>query len=128
MTLWLPPGTDIRKHCEIVDEDKKMPDGRILRSHGIHPQLPGKMHHFSTSNGLQVLASIDDCSPHGDLLHVSVSLRAKNPSWEEIAAVRYLFYPADVDAMMILPAKDDYVNFHAHTFHLYQTPTTWGIQ
>jgi len=76
---------------------------------------------------LRVIATLDD-TPHGQLLHVSLSLRGRNPDWETIRAVRDAFYPDTIDVMMVLPRAEDYVNLHAHTFHLWQTPTTWGLR
>lgn len=76
---------------------------------------------------MRVLVSYDDTN-HGTLIHVSISYPFKNPKWSEIRAVRDLFIPADVDAMMVLPRESDYVNLHDHTFHIWQTPTAWDIQ
>lgn len=78
-------------------------------------------------HGLKVLASLDQ-THHGALLHVSVSHKHRHPSWEEIRAVRDALYPDDVDVMMVLPQAQDYVNIHEHTFHLWSTPSEWGIQ
>ena len=88
---------------------------------------PADAHVWQTANGLLVLASMGDVPSHGELLHVSVSYASRDPSWSEIRAIRDLFYPSTLDAMMVLPRAEDYVNLHPHTFHLWQTPTVWGI-
>lgn len=61
------------------------------------------------------------------LLHVSMSYPDHDPSWEEIKMVRAVFFPRDVDAMMILPRAGNYVNKHEHCFHLWQCPGEWTI-
>jgi hypothetical protein len=77
--------------------------------------------------GLKVIATIDP-THHGELVHVSISHRDRFPTWDEITSLRHAFYASDVDVMMVLPRASDYVNVHENCFHLYQTPTAWGIQ
>ncbi len=52
----------------------------------------------------------------------------RDPDWATIRAIRDLFYPSTVDVMMVLPRAEDYVNIHRHVFHLWQTPTVWGLR
>ena len=84
------------------------------------PETPGDI-------GLKVLASVER-TPHGTLLHVSTSYDNRDPDWYEIRAIREAFFPLDLDAMMVLPRAEDYVNIHHHTFHLWQTPSEWGMR
>lgn len=77
--------------------------------------------------GMKVIASMDE-SPHGRLLHVSLSNVKRDPSWIEIRAVKDHFFGDSIDAMMVLPRSMDYVNLHDHCFHLWQTPIGWGMQ
>lgn len=81
-----------------------------------------------TQDGLRVLASVDDADPHGELLHVSCSRADRLPSWDEVHAVRDALFPADADVMLVLPRREDYVNLHQFTLHLWQTPRAWGIR
>lgn len=83
---------------------------------------------WATVDGLSVIASIDDTPRFGPLLHVSLAWPDRNPTWGEITAVRGAFFPRDVDAMMVMPRAEDYVNVHAYCFHLWQTPTEWGMR
>ena len=76
--------------------------------------------------GLLVLAS-SDLSSHGRLLHVSLSFEDRDPTWDEIKAVRDAFYPPDVDVAQVLPRAGTYVNVHTHAFHLWEIPGEWGI-
>ncbi len=80
-----------------------------------------------TAGRLVVLYSLDP-TPHGDLLHVSISRPDRYPAWDEIRAVREALLPADADFMLLLPRKSDYVNVHPNCFHLCQTPKEWRIR
>ena len=62
-------------------------------------------------------------------LHLSISHRrdsksgpvpGRNPRWEEIKDARYRFCPDEVTMAMLLPPKEEYVNFHPTTFHLWE--------
>lgn len=61
------------------------------------------------------------------LLHVSMSYPDHDPSWEEIKLVRAIFFPKDVDAMMMLPRESNYVNRHQFCYHLWQCPDEWTV-
>lgn len=77
---------------------------------------------------LRVIASVVDAGTHGShQLHISVSRPDRDPTWSEIKAVRGAFFPPDIDAVMILPREEDYVNEHEHTFHVWQCPTDWKL-
>jgi len=82
---------------------------------------------FTSKNGLGILKSIDNTPKWGDLLHISISHKHRYPSWDEIVLLKNHFF-GDMDVMMILPKKEDYVNVHKNCFHLWQTPESWGLQ
>jgi hypothetical protein len=121
-----------------------LPDGRILTYRAA--DIPGWLRqqmtqaspetlanmsawHVWLTDGLRVFATHDTTPRRGPLLHVSIStpLDQEPPTWEEIQAIRAAFYPPDRDAMMVLPREEDYVNVHANTFHLWETPEDWRI-
>lgn len=52
-------------------------------------------------------------------IHVSVSRRNRNPSWEEIMKVKNEFIGEDKEAYQVLSAKKDHVNLHPFCFHLW---------
>jgi hypothetical protein len=83
---------------------------------------------YSGPNGLRLVCTIDNTRQFGPLLHCSISHRRRDPFWDEIRTMREVFFPEDMDAMMVLPRKADYVNLHEHTFHVVQTPTAWGMR
>lgn len=81
---------------------------------------------YRGDRGMLVLVS-EDATPHGALLHVSVSYADRNPTWAELVDVKEQFF-GDIDVMMVLPKRADYVNIHHHTFHLWQTPVAWNVR
>jgi hypothetical protein len=130
--LWTPPGSAPASRPVPPSSSLRLSDGRLLRLQepfsGVDPGSGAPYHgyRYSTADGLRVIATMDS-TPHGNLLHVSMSYADHDPSWEDIRAVRDVFYPSDVDAMMVLPRESDYVNVMPHCFHLWQTPVVWGI-
>lgn len=44
------------------------------------------------------------------------------PSWDEITDARYQLIPDEVAMVMHLPPREEYVNFHPTTFHLWELP------
>jgi len=74
---------------------------------------------------LTVILSVDA----GDW-HMSISHKwpggnpGRYPSWDEIFQARYTFCPDDVTMVMMLPPKEEYVNMHETTFHLWELHST----
>jgi len=52
--------------------------------------------------------------------HVSVSTRGRPPNWEEMCAVKNLFWDPDDVVMQLHPARAEYVNLHPHCLHLWR--------
>jgi len=98
----------------------RLADGRELRR---GEQRSGG-YTYRCVDGMRIIASYDP-TPHGLLLHVSVSYRARDPRWRDLRQVRDAFFPADVDVIQVLPRAADYINVHQHCFHLFQAPETW---
>lgn len=124
--LFTPTGHKVEPRAPLPTTDLKLADGRVLRLMGKAPVVPGALA-WRTENRLAAPAGVEE-TPHGRLLHVSMSYSSRDPSWDDIKAVRAAFYPADVDVMMVLPKAEDYVNVHHHTFHLWQTPVAWDVR
>ena len=59
---------------------------------------------------------------------MALSYADRYPTWDDIKAVRYAFYPSGVDVMMMLPQDGDYVNVHEFCMQMWQTPVEWGMQ
>jgi hypothetical protein len=64
--------------------------------------------------------------PEPDGFHLSISHRTSDlapgryPTWDEIVQARYEFCPAAMTMAMFLPPKEEYVNVHETTFHLWE--------
>lgn len=52
--------------------------------------------------------------------HVSVSLEHRCPTWDEMAAVKDLFWRDDETVIQIHPPKDLHVNVHEFCLHLWR--------
>ena len=78
-------------------------------------------------SSLQVLVSEDNTPKWGWLKHVSISRPTRYPDWDEILEVKEQLF-GDVDVMMVMPKKEDYVNVHPYCFHLWQTPEEWAMR
>lgn len=133
-SLWTPGGVvhTAPPRAALPTEDIRLADGRRLRYHGVQSltepgAIPVQAGTWMGPDNLRVLASLDDTGRWGALLHVSLSYPHRDPPWATIKAVRAAFF-GDVDVMMVLPRAADYVNVHAHAFHLWQTPEAWGIR
>lgn len=56
--------------------------------------------------------------------HVSVSLSDRCPTWEEMCAIKELFFRDDEWVLQYHPAKADYVNNHPYALHLWRPHDT----
>lgn len=66
--------------------------------------------------------------------HVSVSTRGRCPTWQEMCAVKALFFKDEETVIQFHPPKSQYVNDHPYCLHLwrkqdavYDLPPTWTI-
>lgn len=81
---------------------------------------------FRSACGLVVLKSVDVTPRWGKLKHISISRADRYPSWDEILEAKEFIF-GDVDCMMIMPKKENYVNVMKNCFHVWQTPEGWEI-
>ncbi len=110
-----------------VPTPERLVDGRRLRIEGPWRVEGGEGFVFRTPDHLRIIVSSDDHPDYGPLLHASLSHLRADPSWADIKAVRYTFFPRDVDVFQWLPRDAQYVNVHPHCFHLWQSPFPWGV-
>lgn len=75
---------------------------------------------------VHIFLSQDKTPKWGWLKHISISCQYRYPTWEEILEAKEHFF-GDMDTMMIIPKKADYVNVHPNCFHIWQTPQEWGL-
>ena len=128
--MWLPPNAKTLPRAAVPANDVRLGDGRTLRRGELwgDGQASSGYVFAHRQSGMRVIATLDDTEPHGKLLHVSVSYASHDPSWTEIRLIREAFFPNTVDAMMVLPRPEYYVNLAKHAFHLWQTPIGWGLR
>lgn len=128
--LWVPTDTDYRRRLtELPMGDVTMPNGGVLRRFDRWtPTEHCQGARYKGPGGLVVIATLDSTERHGNLLHISMSYADRDPTWTTIKQVRAAFFPPDVDVMMVMPREADYVNVQEHCFHLWQTPSAWGMR
>jgi hypothetical protein len=91
---------------------------------------PVAVRHPNHDEALRLIISLDPTPQWGFLLHLSVSLRSRTyPDWDLLIAAKDAVF-GDVDAAMIMPKADAYVNYvpHGAVFHVYQTPERWDLR
>ena len=98
----------------------RLADGRTLLSEG--PSSGGRA--YRCMDGMVVVVSYDP-SPHGLLLHLSISYAQRDPRWTDLKALRAAFFPDDIDVIQVLPRAGEFINVHPHAFHLFQCPEQW---
>ena len=52
--------------------------------------------------------------------HVSVSLRNRCPTWDEMCLVKDIFWRDDECVVQFHPLKNEYVNLHPYCLHLWK--------
>lgn len=52
--------------------------------------------------------------------HVSVSRRDRTPTWDEMCAIKDLFFDPDDCVVQFHPPQRDYINNHPHCLHLWR--------
>ena len=76
---------------------------------------------------IHILSTQDKTPKWGWLKHFSISCQYRYPTWEEILEAKEFLF-GDIDAMMIMPKKKDYVSIHPNCFHVWACPESWDIQ
>ena len=69
---------------------------------------------------LRVIASSGDPSRGINWEHVSVSLRHRTPTWEEMCYVKSLFWDEEETVMQLHPPKSKWINNHRYCLHLWR--------
>ena len=117
----------LRKILPVPQGILAFPLGGRLLPDGVMEQEGNLLHHWRGPKELIVVCSSDP-TPHGRLLHVSMSYSKRDPDWAVIKAVRKVFFPETVDVMMMLPKAEDYINVHEHCFHIWECPKAWNVR
>lgn len=59
-------------------------------------------------------------SKDAGLWHLSISRKDRLPNYDELKMARYQFMPDVKYAVQIFPPKEDFVNLHSFTLHLWE--------
>ena len=94
-----------------------------IRANGF--QLPDTMRAYlvpACKRMFRVIVSIDPDPRCGMLEHVSVSHRRENiiPTWEEMCAIKDLFFYPEEEVVQIHPKHSEYVNLKKNCLHLWR--------
>jgi len=91
----------INNRLQIVEEGK---DG--LFAYLLHPYKPGQV---------QIVASW-----LGGWEHVSISMKNRCPTWDEMCALKDIFWGEEECVVQYHPPKSEYVNMHPFCLHLWK--------
>ena len=70
---------------------------------------------------LQVIVGPEPVGFHLSISHTSLwGAQKRYPGWDEIIEARWEFCPPKMTLAMLLPPKEEYVNAHDTTFHLWE--------
>lgn len=58
--------------------------------------------------------------------HVSVSLKHRCPTWDEMCMIKDIFFEEDECVIQYHPKKSEYVNFNKYTLHMWK-PQNLGV-
>lgn len=96
------------KDLSIVREDRRI-QVMMAAEDGMNGwiTLRGKMFMFVASFG-------------GGWDHVSISMRNRCPSWDEMCEIKDIFFEPEECCVEYHPAKSDYVNMHPFCLHIWR--------
>lgn len=96
---------------------------QFRRKHPVLPDPgPGTNWGYFVKGPLRIIASgtPEEGDPGWPWEHVSVSCPNRTPTWEEMTAVKDLFWGSDETVIQFHPPKADYVNQHQFCLHLWR--------
>lgn len=72
--------------------------------------------------GMTLRVIVSAAMPEDDITweHVSVSLKNRNPNWQEMHFIKQIFWGDDEAVMQLHPPQKNYVNCHPHCLHLWK--------
>lgn len=104
-----------------VPEQYRVRAGQLrseLPTHGLNGAFMIPNPKLGSSLTLRVIAS--DGAGLIDWEHVSVSLKMRCPTWEEMCYVKGLFWDDEDAVMQLHPPRSDWVNNHQFCLHLWR--------
>lgn len=100
------------------DVPKQLENGRITTGPFKTTPENGFNGFFVIKNGFHKLRVIISDQLGWD--HVSVSMKNRMPSWDDMCLVKYLCFDSDETVVQFHPKHSEYINFHPYTLHLWR--------
>ena len=96
------------KDFDVIKQDKRIQVHETARD-GFNGwlTLQGQVFRFVCSNG-------------GGWDHVSVSLKNRCPTWNEMCKIKDIFFDQDECCIQYHPARKNYVNMHPYCLHIWK--------
>lgn len=100
----------------------KYEQGRILKGDYATPKNSGTMGAFYVSSpfSASMLLCLSSGPDNEGWEHVSVSLKNRTPTWEEMNFIKNIFWEENECVIQYHPPKKDYVNFNLYVLHLWR--------
>lgn len=77
---------------------------------------------FVNGRSFMVIASIDNCGASGKMEHISVTMKNQKrcPTWEEMSAIKDMFFLPEEECVQFHPKHSQYVNLHEYCLHIWR--------
>lgn len=95
---------------------------RIKHPFGWDGPTSGTFKVFVDGRSFMVIASVDDCGADGLMEHISVTPKNQKrcPTWEEMAAIKDMFFLPEEECVQFHPKHSEYVNYHHFCLHIWR--------
>lgn len=95
---------------------------RIKHPFGWDGPTSGTFKVFVDGRSFMVIASVDDCGKDGLMEHISVTPKNQKrcPTWDEMAAIKDMFFLPEEECVQFHPKRSEYVNHHQFCLHIWR--------
>lgn len=97
---------------------------KYREKHPVWPQTEnaGAFRVYVNGRSFYVLASVDHIGPGDDWEHISVTPKNQKrcPTWEEMAAIKDMFFDPEEEAVEFHPRHSQYVNQNEYCLHIWR--------
>jgi len=101
---------------------KELDKYRTPNPFGWNGEKAGTFKVFVQGRSFLVIASVDNCGPYGLWEHISVSPKNQKrcPTWDEMAAIKDMFFLPEEECVQFHPKHSEYVNLHEFCLHIWR--------
>lgn len=98
---------------------------RVERPHFRQDEHTGYFKVMVGQHSFYVIASIDDCGEDGLWDHISVTPKNQNrcPTWDEMCAIKNMFFEPEEECVEFHPKQSQYINMHKNCLHIWRPIT-----